>query len=290
MPSSTPHLRHAHEASPELATAVRAGPLRGLVRRTPLGSFLVLACLLSWWPAGLHAVGVSGPPVAGFGPFLAAVTVLGLTEGRGGVGRLLHAMVQWRAPARSYLAALGLPMLVSGAAIAVTLAAGAGRPDAADLASWTNVPAVLVLVLLVPGIGGAWEEPGFRGFALRRFEDRYGMAAGALLLGLFWVFWHAPLFWTGDILWPDVAAIVAAAVVLAALFHAARGSVLVVMLFHATNNAVAGEFASGLFHGSERTTLAAVTAVGWWLVAGGILVRTRHHLGRRQAAYPAGER
>ena len=256
-------------------TANWSEPLRKLIRRAPLVSFLILSSLLSWWPVVLQVAGVSGPPIAGFGPFLAAVIVLGVTQGRAEIGRLLRSMVQWRVPVRAYLAALGLPLLVSGSAILLNVTVGATRPGDSDLARWTNIPVVLLLVLLVPGIGGAWEEPGFRGFALRRFEQRFGDLAGPIALGVFWVFWHLPLFLTGDILWPDVLAIIAASVVLAALFHAARNSILIVMLFHATNDAVGGEFAGQLFDGSDQTALALLTAAGWWLIAGGILIRAR---------------
>jgi uncharacterized protein len=267
----------------EETKATRSGPMRNLIRRAPLVSFLILSCLLSWWPAALLAAGGSGPPIAGFGPFLAAVIVLAVTQGRAGIGRLLKSMVKWRVPARTYLAGFGLPLLVSGSAILVNLALGATRPEHSELAGWTNIPIVFLLVLLIPGIGGAWEEPGFRGYALQRFEQRFGDLAGPLALGGFWVFWHLPLFLTGDILWPDILNIVAASVVLAALFHSARDSVLIVMVFHATNNAVGGEFASQLFHGSDQTTLGILTAAGWWLVAGGILIRAR----RRQGSVPA---
>jgi membrane protease YdiL (CAAX protease family) len=245
----------------------------GLIRRAPLPWFLVLACLLSWWPFLLHAGGVPYPAVTGVGPFLAAVIVLAATQGRPGVRRLLRSMVRWRVPRTALLAAIGLPVMVSGAAILTALLLGAARPDPSDAAQWTNIPIVMLVVLLIPGIGGAWEEPGFRGYALGRFEARFGRLAGPLALGGFWVLWHGPLFVTGDILWTDVLEIVAASVVIAALFHHARESVLVAMLFHATNNAVGGGFASRLFHGSDLTTLGVLTAVGWWLIAGGIILR-----------------
>lgn len=261
----------------EPSAAPRYGPARSLVRRAPLASFLILSCLLSWWPAGLVAAGVSSPPMAGFGPFLAAVIVLGMTEGRAGIGRLLTSMVQWRVPPRAYLLGIGLPLLVTGSAIGATLALGAARPDGADLALWMTLPVVVLVKLLIPGAGGAWEEPGFRGFALGRLERRFGAAAGPLVLGGFWVCWHLPLFVTGDILWTDVLVIVAASVVTAAVFHSARDSVLIAMLFHATNNTIGGEFASRLFHGADATTLGLLTAAGWWLIAGGILIRARRH-------------
>jgi hypothetical protein len=67
--------------------------------------------------------------------------------------------------------------------------------------------------------------------------------------------------------------ITAASVVIAAVLHTARDSVLIAMLLHATNDAVGGEFASRLFHGADKTSLGLLTAAGWWLIAGGILIR-----------------
>jgi membrane protease YdiL (CAAX protease family) len=255
------------------STGTRRGGVRGAVDRAPLASFLVLAAVLSWSPALLYLAGWSPTPMAGFGPFLAAVVVLAATGGRTAVAGLLRAMVRWRVPARCYVAAIGLPLLVSGAAIAADLALGAARPQASDWALWTGIPVTVLLVLLVPGLGGAWEEPGFRGFALGRLERRFGAVAGPLVLGGYWVLWHGPLFLAGQILWTDVLTIVAASVVIAAVFHSARDSVLVAMLLHATNNAVGGGFASQLFDGADNTRLGLLTAAGWWLVAAAVLVR-----------------
>jgi len=280
MPALTGHTAGHLETSTDKASADRLGPVGGLIGRSPLVGFLVLSCLLSWWPGALQVaqLHVPGPPVTGVGPFLAAVIVLGVTQGRAGVGRLLRSMVRWRIPGRAYLAGFGLPPLVCGAAILGTLALGAAPPDGADLALWTNIPILLLIMLLIPGIGGAWEEPGWRGFALGGLEQRFGVLAGPLVLGVFWVFWHGPLFWTGDILWPDVL-VVAASIVVAAVFHSGRDSVLIAMVFHATNNAVGGGYASQLFHGSDRTTLGLLTAAGWWLVAGAVLMRSRRRGG-----------
>jgi membrane protease YdiL (CAAX protease family) len=268
-----------------------ANPTRAvrLVRRAPLTTFLILSCVLSWWPAALQLAGVPlpGPAVTGFGPFLAVVVVLGLTQGRAGIGRLLRSMLRWRVPARAVLAALALPLLVSGSAILLTVALGGARPDDSQLALWPNIPVLLLLVLLVPGIGGAWEEPGWRGFALGHFERRWGAPAGALSLGVFWVFWHAPLFLTGDVLWPDVLVIVAASVVVAALYRSARDSVLIAMLFHATNNAVGGGYASQLFHGRDQVSLGLLTAAGWWLIAGWVIIRSRRGRTRPAPAPPS---
>ncbi|MFI5912451.1 CPBP family intramembrane glutamic endopeptidase [Dactylosporangium sp. NPDC051541] len=252
-------------AGPQPVTS--ANPIMRLVRRRPLLTFFVLSCCLAWWPAPLYTHGWLPAAQAGFGPFLAALIVLGATEGRPGVRRLLGAMVRWRVPIRAYVAAVGAPLLVSGAAIGLNLAGGAARPETAALAAWVQIPTTALVVLLIPGIGGAWEEPGFRGYSLRPLEHRFGPLGGPLLLGALWAGWHLPLFLTGGILWPDVLVIVAASVVLASVFHLGRESVLIAMLLHATNNAVGGGYASGLFHGADQTRLGLFTAAGWIVLA-----------------------
>src|SRR3954449_13622021 len=111
-------------------TTSPGGQVLGAVRRRPLTSFFVLSCLLSWWPAVLYSMDASPVPGAGFGPFLAALVVLGATGGRAGVQALLRSMVTWRVPRRAYLLAIGLPLLFSGAAIIANLALGAVKPSA----------------------------------------------------------------------------------------------------------------------------------------------------------------
>ena len=239
--------------------------MREHAARRPLILFLVLAALLSWWVWPLYLLGASPVPIAGFGPFLAAVVVLWLRDGRAGVGGLLRSMVRWRVPVRAYLLALGLPLVISGAAVAANAAFGAERTDTFGLA--TSIPFTALAVLLVPGLGGAWEEPGFRGFALGRLEVRFGRITAPLVLGGIWVAWHLPLFLAGQILATDVLSIVGASVVIAAVFHLGRESVLIAMLLHAMNNAVGGSFASQLFEGSDLARLGWLTAGGWWIAA-----------------------
>ncbi|WP_196767961.1 hypothetical protein, partial [Streptobacillus moniliformis] len=94
-------------------------------------------------------------------------------------------------------------------------------------------------------------------------------------------------FWTGGILWPDILVIPAASVVVAAEFHSGRDCVLIAMLFHATNNAIGGGYASALFHGADQVTLGLATAAGWWLIAGVILIRSWRARSLTRPARPA---
>src|SRR5512143_159034 len=83
------------------------------LRRWPVASFVALAFLLSWrrWIESL----ISGGPFDGLGslgPFVAALLVLLANEGGAGAGRLFRRLVQWRAPWRWLLFAIGLPVAV----------------------------------------------------------------------------------------------------------------------------------------------------------------------------------
>jgi CAAX protease family protein len=245
--------------------------MRKLAEHRPLTLFFVLAAAFSWWPWPFYAAGLSSVPIAGFGPFLAAVTVLALTRGRAGIGSLLRSMVRWRVPLRAYVLAFGVPLLISGAAVAVNVWLGAPRPSSALLSGWVEIPVTMLAVLLIPGLGGAWEEPGFRGFALGRMEQRLGALTAPLVLGVLWVAWHLPLFLAGQILPTDVLSIIAASVVIAGVFHVGGKSVLIAMLLHATNNAVGGNFASQLFEGADLSRLGWLTAAGWCVVAAAVL-------------------
>jgi len=60
--------------------------LVSLMRRYPLITFFVLAFVLSWWPWILYSFDLVPNPIVGFGPFLAALVVLAVTEGKSGVG------------------------------------------------------------------------------------------------------------------------------------------------------------------------------------------------------------
>ena len=103
--------------------------LKGLLTRHPLLSFFALAYALTWlaWsPWYLSESGVGLLPFDGegmsaylntvaliLGPTLSAFVMTGVTEGRGGVRRLLRRIVLWRVGFGWYLfVLLGIPAIV----------------------------------------------------------------------------------------------------------------------------------------------------------------------------------
>jgi CAAX protease family protein len=229
--------------------------------------FFVLAYALSWWAWVLYAFDAFPNPVASFGPFLAALLVLALTEGRPGVVGLLRRMVRWRVGVGWYVVAILVPAGITGLATLLNVGLGAEPPSGAALGRWTSIVGTLAFVLVVPGVGGAWEEPGWRGYAVPRLQARWSALASALVLGVLVAGWHLPLMVTGQVHYADVVSIMGAAVVINWLFNHVRGSVLLIMLLHATNNAVSGSFVSPMFTGGDSARQAWLLAAVWCAVA-----------------------
>lgn len=254
-----------------------------VVRRYPLIVFFVLAYVFSWWPWPLYAFGLSPSPIIAFGPFLAAILVLALTTGKGGVVTLLRRMVRWRVRPVWYAVALLLPVAISGgAALLNVVVLGASAPSPAELGAWSGLVPTFFLLLLVPGTGGAWEEPGWRGYALPKLQGGHSALLASLILGVVWAFWHLPLMVIGQIHLSDAVYIVAWTVVLTWVFNNTNGSVLIAMLMHNIHNVISGGYFSAMFSGADWVRQGWLLVALWCAVAAiVVVVNGPEHLSRK---------
>ena len=254
-----------------------------LVKRHPLVSFFVLAFALSWWAWPLYALGLSPSPIVP-GPFVAAFIVLAITRGKTGVVGLLRRMVRWRVGVQWYAAALLLPIVVTLTAVALNVFLLGAQPSssAAEVGGLPSLIPTFFILLLIPGIGGAWEEPGFRGYALPVLQNGRSALLAALTLGVLWALWHLPFYITGVDDWSESLQIVAWTVTFAWLYNNTRGSVLLAMLMHAMSNTIGGSFASQMFSGADSANLAWLRG-GLWCVVAIVLVVVygSQHLSRK---------
>jgi membrane protease YdiL (CAAX protease family) len=217
-----------------------------LVRDHPVAAFVLGAYAYTWlvsapaafmepsWTAAILVyVGSFGPPVSA-----AVVTWL-----RGDDLRAWAAQIaDWRVDRRWWAVALGLP-IAAAALITLGILAVEGP---VDLGRALPSPLLFVGLFLFAMVlsGGLNEEPGWRGFAQPRLNDRYGALGASLLIGVVWAGWHLPYFvipvtphssfplinqigWIGGIL--------TLSVVLAWLYNS-TGSVLLPMVLHAMAN------------------------------------------------------
>lgn len=237
---------------------------RGIAQRHPLACYLLVAFGFSWLievPVALSAQGFIAPfpaPVvaiaiiaATFGPMLGAFVVTALIEGAPGVAGLLRRFVRWRVGVVWYaFVLLGIPLIVLLGAVLVPGA----LPwfDPAAFVALAAYPMAFVLTFFLGGPLG--EEPGWRGFALPRLQQRHGPLWGSLILGAVWAAWHLPLFWSGVWTPPTVANIVmfgamiiALTVIMTWVFNHVGGSLLIMILMHASFNTFANRVAAPLF-------------------------------------------
>ena len=238
---------------------------RSLFRRWPITTFYVLTLIVSW-TFGLL------PP----GPSIAAIGAMALIDGRSGVVQLLRMALVWRVGPRWYLIAVFGPLALFALAAWLNVLIGATAVGSLTL-DWPEFGSLLVLQL-VGVFTGAWEELGWRGYALPRMLSRLSPLVASLGLGVLWAIWHLPLFLSGDLPWADAAFIVVVSVLFTAVFAGTSQSVLIAFLMHASMNA-AGGVTVLLFEGGDRTQMywaatavaAAVAGVvvglraNWWL-------------------------
>ena len=241
--------------------------LSSVVKRHPIVTFFALAYALSWWPSILYALDLLPQPIVGFGPFLAAVLMLAITVGKTGIVGLLRRMVRWRVGLRWYAVALLLPVAITLAAAALNVLLGAQAPSAAELGGWTGLFSTFAIVLLVPGLGGAWEEPGWRGYALPRLQARRSALFASLILWVGVAVWHLPLMVVGEIHWSEPVFLLGFVIVFNWVFNNANGSVLIIMLMHAMNNTVSGSFFGPMFSGADSVRFSWLFAALWCAVA-----------------------
>jgi membrane protease YdiL (CAAX protease family) len=280
------------------ALSQRAGTDGSLISRYPLISYFVIAYVGSWiivlpylrsasgagllpfhWPVPF-AVSAALAPFAG--PFLAAFVMTGATEGKPGICRLLGRIVQWRVGIIWYLFALvGIPAItVLGAIVVPGVLASFESPAPALVLTY---PTSFALALIIGGPLG--EEPGWRGFALPRLQRIYGPLGASLVLGPLWACWHLPYFWMPewgtpksgvlDMVWYGLAAI-ALTIIYTWVFNKTKGSLLIVILMHASNDAF---FINQLFLAPIVTDSLLPFVIGFGATALLLVLLTRGRLG-----------
>jgi membrane protease YdiL (CAAX protease family) len=223
------------------------------VAHISLLGFFLLTFAFTWtaWlaPTALAAPGKAGSfgvgrPVFLLGVFAPAFVALALTaygEGRAGVARLLARIGKWQVGARFYLFAIGYM------AATKLLAALIHRIALGEWPTFGDTPLPLMLgAILVSTWVQAGEEVGWRGYALPRLATYLGLGSASVLLGVIWALWHLPLFFLqasgseGQSFPIYLLHVTALSVAMSWLYWKTEGSLLLVMLMHASVNNTTG--------------------------------------------------
>jgi membrane protease YdiL (CAAX protease family) len=251
-----------------------------------------LMFVLAWglmWPQVLYTWGLFPfeiPQVVGiltgWAPAISAITVSAVLGGRAAVGKLLGRFLIWRVSPLWYIVALlGLAAAIMGG-IGLHVLTGGAMP--AIPAAGAPVGDILMAFILTVGLGILFntEEIAWRGFALPRLQARHSALMATALLAIPEAVLHAPYFFeNGQTFYTQIGPVwftafsVALIVVYTWVFNSTRGSLLIVTLLHASQNAWANLLSDNSARPFHFTVaLIAVTAVALVLIYG------REHLAR----------
>jgi hypothetical protein len=257
-----------------------------------LGAFVGLTFGISWaiWLAMVAgSVSIETTPglvlnvIATAGPSIAALIVT-IAIGRGALQRLLDGFSPERVTPRWALVALILPLAMIAIAIGFSVGAfGAALP----VVTVAVVGALVVEFVRVLFLGGPLEEElGWRGFALPRLQATRSAFSASVVLGAIWGVWHIPLYFVSGTGQQETAGsagtefaigafvvwTIGLSILFAWLFNQTRGSLIVVILFHAAVNLGAFVPAAVGSTGAASFLYALVT----WIVALIVAARFGH--------------
>ena len=201
-----------------------------MIKRHPLIAFFVLAYAVAWAFVPFGSFGA-------FGPLVAALLVVPLTQGRPGLRELGSRLVRWRVRWFWYVVALGLPLGVHFVTAGLNIAMGDPVP-AVTFGSVSAVVLAFLLRMVNPADGPLGEEPGWRGFALPGLQSRYSPLLATTILAVLVAGWHLPLFFLEEgglqppILVGGLVSTIAVTYWYTWLFNRTGGSVLLVLMAH----------------------------------------------------------
>jgi membrane protease YdiL (CAAX protease family) len=242
-------------------------------RADRLSTFLLVAFGWSWaWDAVYYWFGWWGTLPTTFprqwGVPLGAVAVVWASDVS--VRSWLGRVGRWRVQPGLYLLALAIPLAITNVQ-QVLRALGGGSVAYAPPA---GLPAVVAFVLANALLLGGVEEFGWRGVVQPRLQERTSVLTAGLAVGVLWWAWHLPLF-LGHPNFPleatfvleYTAFVLGASVVFGAFVNATGGSVLPVMVMHATTNLGPVLDGSGGPLADAALVPLVVGSGAWWLVA-----------------------
>lgn len=261
---------------------------RSLAKRRPLALFFTLAFGIAWLvkPFALTDGDLTKiSPITTvllllitLAPALATLIVLALRCDPDENRAVRQRLSAWRAQPRWYLLALAVNSAAVLAAVGLTTTLGTRHPF---------TPAAFALAPIVL-LGAFGEELGWRGLVLPRLLARLDAVRASLLLGAIAALWHLPLYLLEPPLQQSLALFLglaamelAQAIIMTWIYQHTRGSLLLMVLFHASGNLLMQAF-TGATH---NIPLRGVAALLLWAVAGGLVMVLGPHLTRRPSAH-----
>jgi membrane protease YdiL (CAAX protease family) len=223
--------------------------LSSVVKGHPLITFFVLAYALAWIiesPLVFLTDSVSDTQVlvvqilSSNVPSVLAIVLTAIALGRRSLRKLLGRLLIWRVNPLWYLVVFLGPAALAGGVVGLNALMGG---PALSLGMPLFGVLTYLAISIFPG-SALGEEIGWRGYALPRLQSRMSALSAALILAPIWGMWHLPLFVAGWLQGDRTLALFAAflvsafalSVILTWVYNSTGGSLLMVVLLHATVN------------------------------------------------------
>jgi membrane protease YdiL (CAAX protease family) len=261
-----------------MTTALPNRREHSLVRRHPLLIYFTIAFAFSWTIGALLIADRSGAIsvprwlhyVSAFGPAVSALLVTAMLEGRPGLLDLWRRITRVGVGLRWWLIAVGSPLALGAAAVAIYALSSGALPDLAlfgevDYLGSIGIGAAVLLWIATYGFG---EEIGWRGFAFHRMEAS-GWVRAAVLIGVVWGLWHLPyLFYKDNFIALGaggfvffLVSITMGSILLSWIYRGSGYSILMVALWHGLFDFVS---ASPVAQGAGNAAISAAVVV--WVI------------------------
>ncbi len=169
--------------------------------------------------------------VATWAPAISGIALVLAYTGRSGLKAFLSRALMWRCPVAWWLFIIfGIPAIfIAGSLVK-------GGPVLAPLPP--NGTGAMVALLAMMLFLGPVEEFGWRGVAQPLLQRHLAPLWAGALIGTFWGLWHLPAFFLAGVVFADWNFLpffignVTLAILVTPIFNAARGSIMLPILFH----------------------------------------------------------
>ena len=228
--------------------------------------------------------------IGGLGPALSAIYLVRTTQGKDERREFWQRIIDYkRVPWQWFLASLFIPLLI--ALLTVLVAPFITTEYSNWQPMWLVLQNPLIFVFFLVStllFGPLPEEIGWRGYGLESLQTKYSAMQSRLIVGLFWVLWHMPLFLTKDSaftatyplfslsFWLWGISLLSISVIITWIFNHTRTSTLTAILFHFSMSATSGFF-------SFQSQMQSIMLIGFVLFAIFTLVVSGLNLSRKQS-------
>lgn len=212
--------------------------------------------------------------IGGLGPALSAIYLVRTTQGKDEQREFWQRVINYkRVPWHWFLASLFIPLLIAILTVLVAPLFTTEYPNWQPMWLVVQNPLIFVFFLVSTLLFGPLpEEIGWRGYGLESLQTNYSAVQSSLIVGLFWVLWHIPLFLTKDSafaatyplfslsFWLWGTSLLSISVIMTWIFNHTGSSTLTAILFHFSMSATSGFF-------SFQPQMQSVMLIGYALLA-----------------------